>query len=82
MDQRWPGTGWRERPPRYDYFITSSASLFSPAVCVFICFWPCLLMMPVLIRNLSLSNIGVFLESMFGEQRTADRPVAAAHAEL
>lgn len=29
MDQRWPGTGWRERPPRYDYFIISSASLLS-----------------------------------------------------
>lgn len=39
MDQRWPGTGWRERPTRYHYlllFLSVSLSLLSKAFSVFI----------------------------------------------
>lgn len=52
------------------FFLFLSASLFSLLLSV------CLLLslsMPGLIRNLSLSNVGVLHKSMFREQCTADR---------
>lgn len=73
--------GERDLPGMITLLYHLPLSFLSCCLCVY-CSWPCLPMMPDLIRSLSLSNIGVLLKSMFGEQCTEDRPVAAAHAEL
>lgn len=69
MDQRRPGTGWRERPTRYYCFLCSVFSL-RLSVSLLLSLYQ---LMPDLIRNLSLSNVGVLHKSMFREQCTADR---------
>lgn len=78
MDQRWPGTGWRERPTRYYYFLSSYFCLPRSFFCCFLCVL--LQSMPGLIRNLPLSNVGVLHKSMFREQCTADRSGCCLHS--